>query len=135
MTTLKKIILGIIFISLLAGAFMAAGFVGFNKGYAYSVFHFSILDSYFTVRALESLKNGDINGAKNQLEGVLDMHLLEHWGGLINKPLNFALFSHDDEAMNQLMSKVAAYRIRNPRKNDDAKVEEALQTVVNHYRK
>jgi hypothetical protein len=81
------------------------------------------------------LKTGDLTGAQNQLESTLDTQIMEHWGGLINKPLNFTMFSQDEEAVSKLMSKVAAYRKSNPHKIDDAEVKKAIETVVNRYNK
>ncbi len=131
----KKIIISLICLALLALTILAAGFVGFNKGYAFRVYHASIADSYYTVGTLETLKSGDITGAQKQLERLLDSQLMEHWSGLINKPLKFTFLPNDHETTIKLMSRVANYRKNNPRKIDDAKVEEAIQTVVRRYSK
>ncbi len=131
----KKIVNIVVVIFLVASAFIAGGFVGFNNGYAFRVYHASIADSYFTMGTLETLKSGDITGAQKQLERLLDTQLMEHWSGLINKPLKFTLLTEDDETTNKLMSRVATYRKNHPRKIDDAKVEEAIQTVVRRYSK
>jgi len=72
MTKSKKIIISIICLALLSLAFLVGGFVGFNNGYAYRVYHASVADSYFTMRTLEMLKSGDINGAEKQLASQLD---------------------------------------------------------------
>jgi hypothetical protein len=135
MTKSKKIIISLICLALLTLTFLAGGFVGFNNGYAFRVYHASIADSYYTMGTLETLKSGDITGAQRQLERLLDSQLMEHWSGLINKPLKFTFLPNDDETTNKLMSRVANYRKNNPRKNDDAKVEEAIQTVVCRYSK
>ena len=135
MTKSKKIIISLICLALLALTFLAGSFVGFNNGYAFRVYHASVADSYFTMGTLETLKSGDITGAQKQLERLLDSQLMEHWSGLINKPLKFTILPDDDETTNKLMSRVANYRKNNPRKIDDAKVEEAIQTVVRRYSK
>ena len=131
----KKIVSIVVFIFLVACSFIAGGFVGFSNGYAYRVYHASVADSYFTMGTLESLKSGDITGAQKQLERLLDSQIMEHWSGLINKPLKFTILPEDDETTKQLMSRVATYRKNNPRKIDDTKVEEAIQTVVRRYSK
>ncbi|MDP2682611.1 MAG: hypothetical protein Q8P28_07385 [Deltaproteobacteria bacterium] len=135
MTRSRKIVVGIVLVILLCGAFMAGGFIGFNNGYAFRVFQASVAESYFTMRTLELLNAGDLAEAKKYLESELDSHIIEHWSGLINKPLNFTMLSQNDEAINRLMSKVVAYRTINPRKIDDAKVKETIETVVNRYKK
>jgi hypothetical protein len=131
----KKIVVSIVCFTLLSLAFLIGGFVGFSNGYAFRVYHASIADSYFTMRTLQMLKSGDIDGAEKQLASQLDSQLMEHWSGLINKPLRFTILPVDDQATNQIMFQVATYRRENPRKIDNAKVEEAIQTVVNRYKK
>jgi hypothetical protein len=135
MAKAKKIIISLICLALLGLTFMIGGFVGFNNGYGFRIYQASIGDSYSTVRALEMINAGEISGAKKHLEAELDTQLIEHWSGLINKPVNFALFPQNEEAVNHLMSEVARYRKSNPRKVDDVKVEDAIQTVVNRYKK
>jgi hypothetical protein len=135
MTKSKKIVISIVCLALLSLAFLVGGFVGFNNGYAFRVYHASVADSYSTMRTLENLKSGDINQAEKQLESQLDSQLMEHWTGLVNKPLKFTFVPVDDQAISQIMSQVATYRRNNPREIDDAKVKEAIEAVVARYKK
>lgn len=132
---LKKILTGIVFLILLCGAFIAGGFIGFINGYSYHVFQASAGNSYFSVRTLELLNSGDVSGAKTQLETELDSQIVEHWNGIVHKPLNFGMLPEDDKATNDLMAKVATYRKTNPPKAEDAKVIEAIESVVHRYKK
>jgi len=135
MTKSKKIFVSIACLALLGFSFLTGSFIGFSNGYAFSVYHASVMDSYYIMRALELLKSSDIKGAENKLESQLDTKLVEHWTGLANKPLRFSFEPIDNDAISQIMSKVATYRRNNPQKSDDAEVEEAIQTVVNRYAK
>ena len=135
MTKLKKVIMGVVFVILLCGAFMAGGFVGFSNGYGFRVFQASVGDSFSTFRALEMINAGDIPGAKKHLEMELDTQIIKHWSGLINKPLNFTMLSPNQEAINNLMGRVVAYRTTRPIQADDVKVKEAIETVISRYKK
>jgi hypothetical protein len=135
MAKLKKLLAGIVFLILLCGAFIAGGFVGFINGYSYRVFEASVDNSYFSVKTLEMLDAGDVSGAKTQLETELDSQIVEHWSGVINKPLNFGMRPQNDKATNEIMAKVASYRKTNPHQAQDAKVLEAVESVVSRYKK
>jgi hypothetical protein len=72
---------------------------------------------------------------ERQLESDLDTELIEHWGGLVNKPLYTSLLPQNDDAINNLMAKVVAYRKTHPTTMNDPKVKEAIETVIRRYEK
>jgi hypothetical protein len=135
MSPKRKIFMGFVILILLCIAFVSGAFIGFSQGYSYRVFHASVGDAYSTFRALEMINSGDIDAAKKHLEMALDTQIVEHWSGLVYKPLNLSLLPQNETATNQLMSRVAAYRKTQPPITDDAKVKMAIETVVNRYQK
>ncbi len=133
MTTKRKIYLGLILLTLLSITFAFGSVFGFYQGYSYRVFQASVGDAYQTFRVLEMINSGDSKSAKKSLEMELDTRLIEHWGGLINKPLNLSLLPENHAATNRLMSYVVAYRKTRPAIIDDEQVKKAIETVVNRY--
>jgi hypothetical protein len=131
----RKILIGILCLLIFCGTFMIGAFIGWGYGYAYRAYQVSIGDSYLTMRKLEMLKSDDISGVEKQLESDLDVELIEHWSGLVNKPLYISLLPQNESATNKLMAKVVAYRKANPTTMSDPKVKEAIATVIKRYDK
>jgi len=135
MARYKKVLLGILFVTIACGFFIVGGFVGFDNGYSYRVFQASVGDSYSTLRTIQMINSGDIKGAKKHLEMELDTEILEHWSGLSNKPFIFNMLVENEVATKQLMAKVVAYRKTGPPITEDTKVKAAIDSVVIKYNK
>jgi hypothetical protein len=134
MSRIKKALWGLLLLIILCGSFYAGGIIGFNRGYAYSVFSRSPTEAYLTLSALESVNSGDIIAVKKQLESQLDTHIIEHWSGLSNKPVTlFNMLPYDAKSVNKLMSKVAAYRAQQPSTSDDPIIKECINDVIGRY--
>jgi hypothetical protein len=131
----KKIMLWFLLaIALLSAAFFFGGFVGFGQGYAYCVYHRSILDAHFTLNAIESVTAGEIKTAKEQLERQLDGHIIEHYTGLNSKPwISFNTFQQEKTAIRNIMSRVTAYREKHPSETSDQAVKSAIDMIINQY--
>lgn len=135
MKKVNKILFVFLMLFLVSGAFFLGGITGFDRGYAYCVFHRSSSEAYFTLRTLESIDSDKNDEAREQLEGRLDTFIVEYCSGLGNKHfLNFNITSHhDEEAIETLMGKVAAYRKIHKSKIVVPAVQKCINEVVTLY--
>ena len=134
MSIAKKVMWSLLFLFMLFAAFFTGGFIGYSNGYAYRSFYASTTDAYITLRTIESINSRKAAAAKEDLEQQLDTQIVEHWVGLVNKPLNyFSPARHDEDVVKNLMGKVAAYRKRHPSKTTDPDIKNAIEAVITLY--
>ena len=134
MSIAKKVMWSLLFLFMLFAAFFTGGFIGYSNGYAYRSFYASTTDAYITLRTIESINSRKAAAAKEDLEQQLDTQIVEHWVGLVNKPLNyFSPARQDEDVVKNLMSKVAAYRRRHPSKTADPDTINAIEAVATRY--
>ena len=134
MSLSNKVLWSLLFLLLVISAFFVGAFIGYSNGYEYRSFYASTTDAYVTLRTIEALSSRKSSVAKDDLEQQLDTQIVEHWVGLVNKPLNyFSPARQDDEVVRNLMSKVAAYRKRYPSKTADPEIKKAIEAVVTLY--
>jgi hypothetical protein len=134
MSLAKKAIWSLVFLLILFAVFFTGGFIGYNNGYAYRSFYASTTDAYITLRTIEAINSRKAAAAKEDLEQQLDTQIVEHWVGLVNKPLNyFSPARHDEDVVKNLMSKVAAYRKRHPSTTTDPDIKNAIEAVITLY--
>jgi hypothetical protein len=133
MSKAKKVIWVLLIAALVFIAFIIGGIVGFNDGYAYHSFIASTSDAYLTLSTIESIDSNETVAAKAKLEQQLDARLIEHWAGLVHKPLSFNLLPQNEEAVKKLMGKVAKYRKAHPQKIENPQVKSAIEAVITRY--
>lgn len=134
MSMTKKIFWPLLLLVLLCAAFFAGGYIGYSNGYAYRSFYASTTDAYLTLRTLEAMQSRKPASVREDLEQQLDRQIVEHWAGLIGKPLDyFSPVKQEDDVVKNLMSKVAAYRKKHPSKSSDPDTIVAIEAVVARY--
>ena len=134
MSIVRKVLWSLLLLILLSGAFFTGGYIGFTNGYAYRSFYASTTDAYITLRTIEAINSRKAAAAREDLEQQLDTRIVEHWAGLVNKPLDyFSPVKQDEEVVKNLMSKVAAYRRRHPSKTADPDTINAIEAVATRY--
>ena len=134
MSIVRKVLWSLLLLILLSGAFFTGGYIGFTNGYAYRSFYASTTDAYITLRTIEAINSRKAAAAKEDLEQQLDTQIVEHWVGLVNKPLNyFSPARQDEDVVKNLMSKVAAYRKGHPSKTTDPDIKNAIEAVITLY--
>jgi hypothetical protein len=115
--------------------FLAGAFVGYGKGFAGGLYADGA-DAFYTVLALQAIRDGRTDQATKLLETKLDSQIVtlgtceDGWRSMFNLLQWTSGGDEHDEAVSRLTAAVAEYRRRHPSQADDEGVREAVRSTL-----